>query len=982
MVFPLDLLANGSAQPAATAADARPTLVYPLAAEDLADFTTTLEWANPAAATQNHLQVVPANNDGPGVNLILDATSSFRVPAPPDWYGLLPDITYTWRVRSTAATEAVHEASPAWGPWAEGTFRTPSASAASLALLTPLDGEAVRASRPVFQWADSNSQVFYYEVQVSADPAFNTDPATATAAVYWELRHGGVTSPLNSYRLPPSVPLERGATYYWRVRPRIQGDGAPVAWTPARAFTVDPQPALPDLPAEGLPGGVVELQRLTVQAGATARISAPATLLVTGEVDVRGTLVAEGGATIVAGGPVTLSGNLSTGLAGTREGGPLHIESASDTRVTGQIATREGVTATAEAQRLSASGQVLATAAGAAGNGGRIRLIAGGNLTLAPGAALTSGSGARGADATAAGAAVTDTLRAVGGKGGDGGDIELRARSIALPASGGVFGLGNGGAGGNASYSGVQDASGAASGGVAIGGAGGNAGRLIISERSITRPPTLFRGGQGGRGGDATGLSQPSALTGRASDARLAEAREGQHQDVRGGRGGDGPNGGEGGNATAPRGGDGSGGGRGGSVVAIGGDGGAATVEEGRGGNGGTARTAGGGHSSAAPIGLDGGHSTALGGHGGRGHPAGAGGSANAGPAGNGGDSLLCPPPGTSDYRVLNEYNGGIGGEVFAKGGDGAPGGPATAAKGGTGGNAADCCNPPQNAAHGGSAGNSDARGGHGVDGLVGADGGAATVTQSGDGGDGGDGYAPGSRGLAGTIVTYGGPGGQGPLGNGRFGEDTRGPEGSPGANGLWCPGLPTFTPTVTPTRTNTPTPSSTPTPGGSGGTPTTVPDTATPTPTGTPTGTPTSVGSGTLTPTPSATGTPTRTPTVTPTGTAAPNYMDGVFLEVSPTDATHTTHYEVKFTNPTWQAQRDQYTYGWALQFPNGSDCASKPLITDPLPYKRHWNHSGCEHFPGPEQVSVSVGRGGQQVTITAQPAAGPAIGTPAAGQ
>ena len=54
--------------------------------------------------------------------------------------------------------------------------------------------------------------------------------------LYWELVHGGVSTPPNSYVVPSKFPLEAGATYYWRVRPRVQGDGTPTAWTDAYLF--------------------------------------------------------------------------------------------------------------------------------------------------------------------------------------------------------------------------------------------------------------------------------------------------------------------------------------------------------------------------------------------------------------------------------------------------------------------------------------------------------------------------------------------------------------------------------------------------------------------------------------------------------------------------------------------------------------------------------------------------------------------------
>ncbi|MCX6024135.1 MAG: hypothetical protein NTZ05_20865, partial [Chloroflexi bacterium] len=80
---------------------------------------------------------------------------------------------------------------------------------------------------------------FYYEIQLSSDPLFNTDPFSATAAVYWNLIHGGQTSPQNSWAVPASARLDAdGRRYYWRVRPRVQGNGTPVNWGLPFWFTV------------------------------------------------------------------------------------------------------------------------------------------------------------------------------------------------------------------------------------------------------------------------------------------------------------------------------------------------------------------------------------------------------------------------------------------------------------------------------------------------------------------------------------------------------------------------------------------------------------------------------------------------------------------------------------------------------------------------------------------------------------------------
>lgn len=78
--------------------------------------------------------------------------------------------------------------------------------------------------------------MFYYEVQLSEDPVFKPDPTAATAAVYGNLVHGGTTEPLNSWTVPNELALERRAIYYWRIRPRVQGDGTAVDWSDTWSF--------------------------------------------------------------------------------------------------------------------------------------------------------------------------------------------------------------------------------------------------------------------------------------------------------------------------------------------------------------------------------------------------------------------------------------------------------------------------------------------------------------------------------------------------------------------------------------------------------------------------------------------------------------------------------------------------------------------------------------------------------------------------
>ncbi|GEM_PF-4289015 len=220
----------------ASAALAPPKLTAPSPNAQLTGLAVQLEWTSPPSATQYHLQVTPANGDGPGVDTVLSGSDGkFSIAAPPTLYLMLPDMGYTWRVRISDSPNAIPLDHSSWSPWAGSTFRTPKKNSSGLRALTPTSGEVVHTLTPVLQW-NTTSEVFYYELQLSKDSSFNTDPATATAMVYSSLRHGGVTKPIHSYKVPQDAPLEDETTYYWRVRPRIQGDGLPVAWSSPFTF--------------------------------------------------------------------------------------------------------------------------------------------------------------------------------------------------------------------------------------------------------------------------------------------------------------------------------------------------------------------------------------------------------------------------------------------------------------------------------------------------------------------------------------------------------------------------------------------------------------------------------------------------------------------------------------------------------------------------------------------------------------------------
>ena len=218
--------------------DPRPVLRQPPMG-DASSMGPLLQWTQPPETTWFQVQVIPFNKDGPGINLVIGdgalvRAAQYQVMAPnfgsadPN-YVLLPDMTYRWRVRtSTVLTNPTEDD---WSAWAMSSFKTPPASSSTITRVAPpLFGE-VSTLTPTLTWANSNAAVFYYEVQVSRDYEFGPN-----AFLYSEYVHGGASTPPNSYVVPKAFPLEAGAIYYWRVRPRIQGDGDPLPWSRINVF--------------------------------------------------------------------------------------------------------------------------------------------------------------------------------------------------------------------------------------------------------------------------------------------------------------------------------------------------------------------------------------------------------------------------------------------------------------------------------------------------------------------------------------------------------------------------------------------------------------------------------------------------------------------------------------------------------------------------------------------------------------------------
>ena len=206
---------------------------------DASSMGPLLQWTQPPGTTWFQVQVIPFNEDGPGINLVIGdgalvQAAQYQVLGPnfgsadPN-YVMLPGMTYLWRVRTS--TVLTNPTAADWSAWAASSFKTPLASSSTITRVAPPFFGEVRTLTPTLTWANSNAAVFYYEVQLSRDYEFGPN-----AFLYSEYVHGGASTPPNSYVVPAAYPLEAGEFYYWRVRPRIQGDGDPLPWSRINVF--------------------------------------------------------------------------------------------------------------------------------------------------------------------------------------------------------------------------------------------------------------------------------------------------------------------------------------------------------------------------------------------------------------------------------------------------------------------------------------------------------------------------------------------------------------------------------------------------------------------------------------------------------------------------------------------------------------------------------------------------------------------------
>ena len=119
---------------------------------------------------------------------------------------------------------------------------TPPPTSGSISDKYPADRATVDTLTPLLQWDDAKTNQAYYEVRITEssnrypDGEFIVDPTKAVAAVTWEIIEGGITKPENSYNIKPDYALGPGKEYSWQVRPRVQADGKPVAWSKTWTF--------------------------------------------------------------------------------------------------------------------------------------------------------------------------------------------------------------------------------------------------------------------------------------------------------------------------------------------------------------------------------------------------------------------------------------------------------------------------------------------------------------------------------------------------------------------------------------------------------------------------------------------------------------------------------------------------------------------------------------------------------------------------
>ncbi|MCX6021398.1 MAG: carboxypeptidase-like regulatory domain-containing protein, partial [Chloroflexi bacterium] len=142
-----------------------------------------LSWTLPLESIQYQLQVIPFASDGPALNLIRTAENSFMIPPPvlgQGNYFLLPSMLYAWRVRATNSTQSIGENESGWSPWSRWSLfnsgvpqsmmgRPGHPLTPTITVVSPPANGVATSLTPTMQWADTDTAIWYYEVQISTD---------------------------------------------------------------------------------------------------------------------------------------------------------------------------------------------------------------------------------------------------------------------------------------------------------------------------------------------------------------------------------------------------------------------------------------------------------------------------------------------------------------------------------------------------------------------------------------------------------------------------------------------------------------------------------------------------------------------------------------------------------------------------------------------------------------------------------------------
>jgi len=145
-----------------------------------------------------------------------------------------PGHTYYWRVRAYAPTTSAYSETR--------SFIIQPTAATVPNVSSPENGSSIDTTSPAFSWTPVSGATMY-QFQLSDDPAFGT------TLVDEELAAAGIM---------PSVALDRGTTYFWRVKAIAPVDGD---WSTVANFIVAeeaPAPA-PPVVVEQTPAPVIEI---------------------------------------------------------------------------------------------------------------------------------------------------------------------------------------------------------------------------------------------------------------------------------------------------------------------------------------------------------------------------------------------------------------------------------------------------------------------------------------------------------------------------------------------------------------------------------------------------------------------------------------------------------------------------------------------------------------------------------------------------